>query len=209
MRSFFVTWWSLADALDWRCGFEPRISTEGAFAELRELCLAGRVKAIGIPCPDHPLSVQRIIELVAIGYRPFLDPPRPREHEDIPAGEWAILFPLDRRLYWTSTRLPAWSDVELDKGALVSAWLPIAERAKTVVAAGTQSDYEIRVEEFRKAHQDRNPPIQSTKVGLQGDREWATENRISRADITRWRRAVLGEQKGGRPKNSTGNSAKK
>jgi hypothetical protein len=70
--------------------------------------------------------------------------------------------------------------------------------------------YVRRVEEFRNAHQGRNPPVQTTQSGLlQGDREWATANGISRFDITQWRREVLGEQKGGRPKNSAGNSAKK
>jgi hypothetical protein len=64
---------------------------------------------------------------------------------------------------------------------------------------GDLAAYENRIAEFRKKH-GRDPPIQTTKTGLQGDREWAKDNGISRDDITKWRRDCLGTKTGGAPK---------
>jgi hypothetical protein len=73
---------------------------------------------------------------------------------------------------------------------------------------GGRSAYEARVAAFQAEH-GRNPPIQNTKQGVEGDREWATKNGVSREHLTEWRHELLGKQKGGRPKteNSAGNSA--
>lgn len=65
--------------------------------------------------------------------------------------------------------------------------------------------YEMRVAQIRELH-GRNPPIQTTKGGLQGDREWAAANGISRPQSVKWRRELLERQSRGRPKNSAGNS---
>jgi hypothetical protein len=216
MRSIFLSYWSLTEALDWRCRFEPRISTEQAFGELRELCLAGRVPAIGWLTLDHPRGFKPLPN----GYRPFLDPPLRPVIEDIPAGEWSDLLPHgDHQLLLKKTRLPVWSGVEISKELLIEAWLPVILQSKkenkpALVKPASprqtvdQAAYQDRVAEFGKAH-GRKPPIQTTKTGLEGDREWAKKNGISRADIGAWRRAALGEQKGGRPKNLLGNSANK
>jgi hypothetical protein len=61
-----------------------------------------------------------------------------------------------------------------------------------------RSAYETRVAEFQKAH-GRNPPIQTTKTGVQGDREWAVANGVSRPDIERWRRELLERPTRGAP----------
>jgi len=69
--------------------------------------------------------------------------------------------------------------------------------------------YDQRVAEFRKDHSGRNPPVQTTKDGLEGDREWAVRNGISRDEIARLREECLKTTLGRPPKNSTENSAKK
>jgi hypothetical protein len=68
-----------------------------------------------------------------------------------------------------------------------------------------RTTYEMRVAEIRQQC-GRVPPLQTTKSGLQGDREWAAANGIARAEIKKWRHDLLGRQSRGRPKNSTGNS---
>jgi hypothetical protein len=95
--------------------------------------------------------------------------------------------------------------------------LPWPRRLDPVVAGTVSNDtagahanratYEMRVAQIRELH-GRNPPIQTLKNGLQGDREWAAENRISRTEIERLRREILGRQTAGRPKNSAGNSTR-
>jgi hypothetical protein len=64
--------------------------------------------------------------------------------------------------------------------------------------------YRSRVKEYEA--KGRNPPVQTTKAGDQGDREWAVERGVSREKITKWRKDSLGTLRRGRPKNSTGNS---
>jgi hypothetical protein len=79
--------------------------------------------------------------------------------------------------------------------------------------APTNSDkqlaYESRVAEFRKTHDGRNPPIQTTKAGVQGDREWAVANGVPRTDISKWRHELLGTQSRGRPQKFGEEFAKK
>jgi hypothetical protein len=69
--------------------------------------------------------------------------------------------------------------------------------------------YVRRVAEFQKDHPDQNPPVQKTKGGLEGDREWAAHEGISRDEITRLRRELLKTERGRPRKNSAENSAKK
>ena len=69
-----------------------------------------------------------------------------------------------------------------------------------------RSAYEARVAEFRAEH-GRDPPLQKTTAGILGDREWAVQNGVRRDTLAQWRRETLGPQKGGRPKNSSENSA--
>jgi hypothetical protein len=71
--------------------------------------------------------------------------------------------------------------------------------AKQPQAVVDRSAYEARIAKFNTDH-GRDPPLQTTKNGLEGDREWAVRNRISRKDITSWRRELL-QQKIGRPKS--------
>jgi hypothetical protein len=124
--SIFVTYWSLAEAIDWRCDW-PNASRTIAFDELRDLCAAGHARAIGWRTMDHPRGFKPFPD----GYQPFRDPPPSSESmfEDIPAKEWPELFinKLDNQLYWDKTRLPVWMSVELPKHELVSAWLSIID----------------------------------------------------------------------------------
>jgi hypothetical protein len=93
--------------------------------------------------------------------------------------------------------------------------LPWPTRFDPVVAAAAPNDkagahsnissYEKRVAEFRERCR-RDPPIQTAKNGLQGDREWAAANGVSRSDIGKWRGELLGRRPRGRPRNSPGNS---
>jgi hypothetical protein len=55
--------------------------------------------------------------------------------------------------------------------------------------------YAARVAELGHA-----PPVQTTKLGTEGDREWATKERITRVEIAALRRDILGEVRRGRPK---------
>lgn len=126
MKSIFLTYWSLQQALAWRCGFEPTAKIEEAFQELRELCRAGVVSAVGERTTDHPRGFTPFPE----GYRPFLDPPLlpGARSEKIPASEWTDVFlGKDGDLLSSKTRLPIWWHVEVPKGFLVPAWLPIVE----------------------------------------------------------------------------------
>ena len=66
--------------------------------------------------------------------------------------------------------------------------------------AADRSAYEARIAKFR-ADRGRDPPLQTTKNGLEGDREWAARSSVSRKDVENWRREFLGRQKGGRPKS--------
>jgi hypothetical protein len=81
----------------------------------------------------------------------------------------------------------------------------VSDAIITPASPDKRAAYETRVTDFRKLH-DRDPPIQTTKSGVQGDREWAVENRVSRPDIEKWRGELLGPQLRGRPRNSPGNS---
>jgi len=67
--------------------------------------------------------------------------------------------------------------------------------------SASKRDYKRRVAKHEKA--GRIPPIQTTKGGVQGDREWAHENGVSRANITDWRREFV-KARSGRPPNSAG-----
>jgi len=218
MRSIFASYWSLSEVIEWRCGFEPRISTEQAFNELRELCFAGHIPALGDRTLDHPRGPKPLPD----DYRPFLDPPlHPGDVvEDIPACEWPDLFSRgDSQLYCTKTRLPVWRRVEIAKELLIPAWLPIIEQSEkenrsiSVESAssprqtGGLTDYQNRVAEFKKQH-GRNPPLETTKAGLQGDRAWAVENKVPRSVMEGWRRGLPDKPSPGRPKNSAENSSK-
>jgi hypothetical protein len=64
--------------------------------------------------------------------------------------------------------------------------------------------YLERVKSF--SEQGKLPPLQKTKGGVQGDREWAVEHSVSRSDVESWRKELNLSAKVGRP-NSAGNSA--
>jgi hypothetical protein len=78
--------------------------------------------------------------------------------------------------------------------------------SRQVAGQTRRSAYQSRVEEIRKLY-GRDPPLENTKSGIQGDREWAAANGISRPDIEMWRRELLWPQRRGRPRNSAANSA--
>jgi hypothetical protein len=82
---------------------------------------------------------------------------------------------------------------------------PPAPHGKQATGQPERALYEARVEEIRKSS-GRAPPLQTTKSGALGDREWAVANGISRPKVEKWRRELLGRQSRGRPKNSAGNS---
>jgi hypothetical protein len=69
--------------------------------------------------------------------------------------------------------------------------------------------YVRRVAKFQKDHSGRNPPVQKTKDGSEGDREWAANEGISRGEITRLRRELLKTKRGRPSKNPAENSSKK
>src|SRR5262252_7014171 len=107
MRSFFVVGWSLPNALEWRRSFEPNVSVEQAFSELRALGTAGCVRAIGVRLIYRPDRL------------PAREPFAPLSSvddllEEIPADEWAALsLELDNQrptgdLITTYFHLPAW-----------------------------------------------------------------------------------------------------
>jgi hypothetical protein len=63
--------------------------------------------------------------------------------------------------------------------------------------------YQHRIAEFWK--RGSPPPLDTTKGGVMGDRQWAVKHGVPRADIMDWRRELLGERapRRGRPRNST------
>ena len=128
MRSIFTYWWSLADALAWRLSFEPKISLEQAFDELRALGADGHAHAIGIRffCRlDRPPAREPFAPLQSLDDLP----------EEIPSDEWpGPSAELDNqrpigRLVTTYTHLPAWGRVEIARDALVEAWRPLISEA--------------------------------------------------------------------------------
>jgi hypothetical protein len=80
---------------------------------------------------------------------------------------------------------------------------------ETCIEQTHRAAYERRLAEFRKDHPDQNPPLQKTKDGLNGDREWAAHNGISRDEIRRFRKELLKTKRGRPPQNSAENSSKK
>jgi hypothetical protein len=120
------TYWSLDDALNWRCSnFEPHVSMIQAFGELRELCTSSRAQAWGQRAGD-PLS----LPLSSATQRP--------PHGDLmPSEGWEDYSRASERiggLNFTSVRLPAWDRVELDKYASAFAWLAFIEARKELSA---------------------------------------------------------------------------
>jgi hypothetical protein len=122
------TCWSLDDALNWRCSnFEPHVSMNQAFDELRELCTSSRAQAWGQRARD-PLSV------------PLSAPPRPPHGKLIPSEGWEDYSRAPDRvgvLNFTSIRLPAWVRVEFDTYALAFAWHAFIEARKELSARAT------------------------------------------------------------------------
>jgi hypothetical protein len=66
--------------------------------------------------------------------------------------------------------------------------------------------YKQRIAECEK--RGKTPPLETTKNGTTGDREWAAANKVPRTKIAAWRTELLAERKRGRPQNSAKNSAK-
>jgi hypothetical protein len=144
MRSISGGYWSLREALDWMCGFDPRVSVDQAFQALREFCRTGHVQAIGVADLDHPGAMQRIAMQLANG----TELPRPPAMtENIPAEEWPNLYLHgDGQLYDSDTRLRVWHAVEVAKQDLPGRWLPIVkglakgDRLGSAFAHSTASD---------------------------------------------------------------------
>jgi hypothetical protein len=130
MRSFFAEYWSLTKARDWMCE-ALRILAEDAFQRLGALGDAGQVQIIGIATPDHPGELERINRQAAAGHRPFVDPIRPPEKEDIPTSEWPRLYLHgDGDLYDITTKLPMWRDPEVNATQLKGVLLPVIEQTE-------------------------------------------------------------------------------
>lgn len=146
----------------------------------------------GGPFDDCPAEFRRRLEIAdnhvqsgALG-RPAYAGNRTRE-----------IVKLSELATWAQSRGWSLPDALLDKSARTR------RRPKTAAA---RLAYEAHVAEFRAEH-GRDPPLQTTKEGILGDREWATQNGISRDTVTRFRREMFGRKIGGRPKNQSGNSA--
>jgi len=136
MRSIFVSCWSLDDALNWRSiNFEPHVSMNQAFDELRALCISSRVQALGLRAGYHPK-----LPLPPLPWKPFAEPPC---SESIPSAEWedySLALDSDHRvsgLNFTSVGLAAWTNVEFDRDPLVLAWLPVIEASKQLSVSAT------------------------------------------------------------------------
>jgi len=112
-------------------------------------------------------------------------------------------------LIWLGIVPVNWRD--LAGADLADAVATALKERMTVTSTSPQTDrrknYEDRVAEFRKT--GGNPPIENTKGGIQGDREWAVQNGVPRGDIAQWRRELLDKSVRGRPKNPAGNSTGK
>jgi hypothetical protein len=135
MRGFFEEafnpTWPLAEVLDWRRDFDPDLSMQEAFEELRQIALSGQVHAWGFRCNEQ-WSKQ---PLRPLPWKPFgalgVEPPR---DESIPAGVWEDLYPVvdhegrpTGALNFISVRLLAWMKVWLGQTDLIRAWVPIIE----------------------------------------------------------------------------------
>jgi hypothetical protein len=88
----------------------------------------------------------------------------------------------------------------LERGSRTNTAAPGIEAAESTGSpkAEHRAAYVRRVAEFDKDHPGRIPPVQITKSGLEGDREWAIREGISRDEITKFRREIL-KTKLGRP----------
>jgi hypothetical protein len=111
-------------------------------------------------------------------------------------------------------RWPPNENSVVDPGSLfgelaVRAEEPAASSPEVCVEEAHRLAYGRRVAEFQNDHLGRNPPVQKTKGGLEGDREWAAHEGISRDEITKLRRELLKTKLGRPPKNSAEDSAKK
>ncbi len=105
------------------------------------------------------------------------------------------------------------SDVAVDAATLASLLAKAADlRADKWPVSKPEIDnlrqmYRDRVAEFET--KGSVPPLQTTKDGTIGDREWAAKNRVSRTQITAWRAELLPIRKRGRRTNSARNSSGK
>jgi len=85
-----------------------------------------------------------------------------------------------------------------------------AERIETAAAAvvSTPADLTKKRELYRDrvAEFDRQPPLETTKSGTLGDRQWATQNSVPRSTVEQWRREEGVRTNRGAPKR-TSNSA--
>jgi hypothetical protein len=93
------------------------------------------------------------------------------------------------------------SPVEIDR------WLSERSAAPSPAAAG-ESDparrkYDERVAEHQRLHGGA-PPLETTKSGVQGDREWAVQNGVSRPVVEKWHRELPGARGRGAPKKRQG-----
>jgi len=136
-----ILWITLAEALSWRRKFDPDISTDQAFDELRAVCSPQhakdgdhwRVWASGKSAGWRPMQGWRSGNLPE--YRPLEDANHPPTHHPeahpIPTEEWpnlALPSPEDidaGKLDYEYERTVAWVDVRFPRDELIVVWRPL------------------------------------------------------------------------------------
>ncbi len=198
-------WISIADIADW-------IATERGISDRRDVILLAQgyddlLNAMLSGEFDHD-GRSRILNLMPHSERLRLDVDTLRNMREFYVGTSMV----------SDEVLPrCWVPRELARRWFLRRDLPWPGHFDPVLTATAPNDktsartdratYEKRIADFRKLY-GRDPPIQSTKSGLQGDREWAAANGISRPEIAKWRLELLGRKIGGRPRNEAGNSSR-
>jgi len=151
------------------------------------------------------------------GNRELIDHPRDWEIEwpgAKPRGDYDSEAYAKRPFEWGQHDHPyLYKDLEISRSAwnALEALIQSPVRRAVIDDAVRQSEdkriaYEQRIAKFKK--DGKNPPLETTKAGTLGDREWAVENGVPRDVVEGWRAELLATKRG-RPKNSAGNSAGK
>jgi hypothetical protein len=205
--------WPLADALAWRLQWQ--CSLNEAFGELAQICLEGRVQAIGVSIGSHP---ERPSDWDFPSYLPFVDPPSAIPVGTpglglIPADHWSDFCPVldhDQHptsgLDYASVRLPAWRNVEFDRDALVLVWRPkIQKQANTAdVDAHSKPRLDIPKKvlmEHLDAIKQKGGPIPAADSLLPGIANTYNQYHVTREDVRAVHKEVFGDlRRGRRPK---------
>ena len=166
---------------------------------LRICSVEGRDIAVPVTSESDRLQQRSLPEYLS-GSVPANDTPTVWVDLVFSAEQAMRLWPPDER----SVFVGPWSD-----GPSMRPEETPAPPPETCIEQTHRAAYERRLADFHKDHPDQNPPLQKTKDGLDGDREWAAHNGISRDEIRRFRKELLKTKRGRPPQNSAGNPPKK